>query len=37
LRTAAPSDPYRIGALDGSAEINVWLHQAMTKLAEGGG
>ena len=26
------------GALDGSAEMNVWLHkQVMTKLAEGGG
>ncbi|XSG82710.1 MAG: DUF3597 domain-containing protein [Methyloligella sp. ZOD6] len=26
------------GALDGSAEMNIWLHkQVMTKLAEGGG
>jgi len=26
------------GALDGSAEMNVWLHhQVMTKLAESGG
>jgi hypothetical protein len=26
------------GALNGSAEMNVWLHQqVMTKLAEGGG
>jgi hypothetical protein len=26
------------GKLDGSAEMNVWLHkQVMTKLAEGGG
>ena len=26
------------GALDGSAEMNVWLHkQVVTKLAEGGG
>ena len=26
------------GALDGSAEMNVWLHkQVMAKLAEGGG
>jgi hypothetical protein len=26
------------GALDGSSEMNVWLHtQVMTKLAEGGG
>jgi hypothetical protein len=27
-----------IGALDGSAAMNVWLHQqVMTKVAEGGG
>jgi Domain of unknown function (DUF3597) len=26
------------GALDGSAEMNIWLHQqVMTKLAESGG
>jgi hypothetical protein len=28
----------RTGALDGSAEMNIWLHkQVMTKLAESGG
>ena len=30
--------PIYAGALDGSAEMNLWLHkQVMTKLAESGG